>query len=213
MTPDNASEHSLDTTLPSYSNMEAYKRLGQADKTVDWSREATREAREETIVVSPDYTTIVLSNTLFVRPQHPHATLHLSGYWDNKEIYGPYDIEGAHADEELYVDNSSMFLRLNLPEDCARVHRVAYKYRLSSEEALTAFSITSLMSWPLRLYTCRLIFEGDLPNTVTWTLANIPEDGLGTEKTVVTRELEAVDNCFSFVQNDVGQGESVVSWS
>lgn len=202
----------MESSMPQYTNPTAFARLGHVDKAVDWSREAVREAREENIVVSADYKQIILTNTFFVRPQHPQATLHIGGYWENKDIYGPYNIEGAQANEELYVDDSAMFLRLNLPEDHAPVHRVSYSYRLRSEKPLTAYSITSLMSWTLRLYTCRLCFEGNLPSTVTWTLTSTPKDGLGTEKEVLTRELEAAGNCFSFTRNTVEQGESVVLW-
>lgn len=202
----------MESPMPQYTNPTAFARLGQADKAVDWSREAVREAREENIVISSDFTTIILTNTLFVRAQQPQSTLHIGSYWeDDSSIYGPYDIEGAYTHQEFFVDNSSMFLRLNLPDEAAAVHRVAYKYRITSPTPLKKSEITTLLSWPLHLYTCNLTFEGNLPRKITWTLTS---EGEGDEKeNVLVRNLTPIEKTVSIVRDNVTRGESILSWS
>lgn len=196
--------------MPQYTNPTAFARLGQVDKAVDWSREAVREAREESIVISEDFTTMVITNTLFVRAKTPQATLHLGSYWeDDSSIYGPYDIEGAYTHQEFFVDDSAMFLRLNLPDEAAAVHRVSYKYRITSPTPLKESEITTLMSWPLRLYTCNLTFEGEMPKKITWTLTSEDEDN----QQKLVRDLTPVGKTVTVVSNDVARGESVLSWS
>ncbi|MBR5951163.1 MAG: hypothetical protein IKZ87_07000 [Actinomycetaceae bacterium] len=200
----------MDSSAPQYTNPVAFSRLKNVDQTVDWSRDAIREAREENITISADFTTMVITNTLFVRTTTPQSTLHIGSYWeDDSSIYGPYDIEGAYTHQEFFVDNSSMFLRLNLPDEAA-VHRVSYKYRVTSTTPLPQSSVTTLMSWPLRLYTCNLTFEGDVPEKITWTVTHQNEGG--SKKNVVTQELHPVGKTASISYNDVPRGESVLTW-
>lgn len=204
----------MDSSIPQYTNTTAFERLGQTDKAVDWSREAVREAREESIVISADFMAMTLTNTLFVRATVPQATLHIGSYWeDDSSVYGPYDIEGAEADQEFYVDNSSMFLRLTLPDSAAPVHRVSYKYRITASESLKESAITSLLSWPLRLYTVNLTFEGEIPENITWTLTSVTGDDTSEGKTVLTRTLTPVGNTVTIARDNVSRGESVLAWS
>lgn len=202
----------MESSAPQYTNSVASERLGQVDKTVDWSREAVREAREESIVISADFTTMVITNTLFVRAKTPQATLHLGSYWeDDSSIYGPYDIEGAYTHQEFYVDNSSMFLRLNLPDEAATVRRVSYKYRVTVPAPLKHSAVTTLLSWPLHLYTCNLTFESDVPEKITWTLTSESEEN--EKQDVLTRELTPVGNTVSVIRDNVSRGESILSWT
>lgn len=152
---------------------------------INWENEVHREVFEETLTVSADFRTFVLDTVCLVRiPQTPNPTFHVGCFWEpdnplTPEGLGIHHLEGAVlTGVDRTTEHEAEMACLEVPPELARpgaLHRIAYTHHIVTDKPQTQ-SIQRLFLWPLRFYTCRVVFEGQVPPAIRWQMITIEND-------------------------------------
>lgn len=184
-------------TEPENTNRAIDWKFSSLDRSANWDGEVYREVMEEEITVSADFLRIYSKISLVVRyGSNPLPTLHVSAFWDtadwpDESDIGVYNIEGATVGtvrEEIHDEGISRIATLHLPTNVpeGELRHVYYEQGYTSQKPLD-IAVMRAFSWPIYLYTGRVIFEGDVPDNIQWILTRM--DKTGVEKTIRTRTL------------------------
>lgn len=196
---------SLPVPLPQNSDESTQNMFGELDALTDWEGEVIREVLEEEIIVSADFRHIERRITILARITGKSSpTLHVSNSWesptelDSPNDIGVYNIEGANIGETIetfHEGTISKTTTLLLPDyvPVGELHRVYYEHRYRATEAPFSIAGKRAFSWPLRFYTCRVIFLGELPSNIEWVLSRTAYYGQTREKTLVSHVLRPVN--------------------
>lgn len=209
---------------PHNSDTQVMRAFGGLDSSLDWEDEAIREMLEEEYVVSADFRHFYVCITLLVRlpDMFTSPTLHVSNMWDYGSVQpepddiGVYKVEGAtigetvtDATEEGLCKTTTLYLPSTLPPNT--LHRVYYEQKYEVREPATETS-WRLFSWPLRFYSARVTFEGELPASINWTLRKVDEKGEFTKQIVTSKPLKPVNKMVQASVEKVSNAVSYFTW-
>ena len=194
---------------------------GMDNRSEDWDGEVYRDVMEEEIRISPDYRELTAGVSLVVRyGTNPNPTLHVSYFWESpwvpdEDDIGIYNITGMTVGKTVSKDCSdgiakttTLYLPSDLPE--GELRQVYYEHKMRSDKPLTE-SVTRGFSWLIKIYTARVIFEGNPPPSVRWDYGVTKENGV--ERVIHSRKLELLDNTVQTTFENIRNATGVFRWS
>ena len=184
---------------PEYADLDIVRKFASMNRDIRWDGEVHREALTEEVVISADFHSALIRNSLVVRyGPNPRPTMHISIFWDadnpppDKDDIGIYEIEGATVGKVRSVARSfgiGKTTSLMLPQgEEGELHRLYYEQRYTSVPPLTE-TATRAFPWLVSVYTGKVVFEGQVPPRIRF-IQSITDEA-GVEKTERTRRMEA----------------------
>lgn len=200
---------------------EVRRSFDDLDIATSWSNEVTREMLEEEIRVSADFRTVDIKVAQIVRVGSKRATLHVTGFWDEGVPPAPDDIGiynvlgaqiGATKTEETargVAKSTTLVIPDSIPQ--GGLHHVVYERRFGSAQPLK-YAIKRAFSWPIKLYMCRVVFDGEVPQGIEWALSSTVDRDESTEKTILAMELEPQGNVVMVTAESLANAVGTVRW-
>lgn len=189
--------------------------------SLNWDGEVYREVLEEEIRISEDYRLLTAGVSVVVRyGTNPNPTLHVSYFWEYPNVpegeddIGVYNVVGMDVGKTVtteYPDGIGKTTTMHLPHDLeeGELRQVFYEHKMISQEPLTE-SVLRGFSWPIQIYTARVIFDDPQPTHVSWDHGFTDEKGI--ERTVHTRELELLDGVAQTTVESIANATGVFRW-
>lgn len=218
-------EAAISGNAPYNSDTEIIRLFGGLDASLDWEDEAIREMLEEEYLISADFRSMRVRITLLARipDLFTSPTLHVSSMWDAANSFYPepddigvYEVEGATVGEtatEILPDalckTTTLYLPSTLPPNT--LHRIYYEqgYRMRTPVIESPMRI---FSWPIRFYTARVTFEGELPASIKWNLRKVDDKGDLTERIVTSRQLKPMNKTVQASVENIANAVSDFTW-
>ena len=88
------------------------------------------------------------------------------------------------------VDGYGTIARLDLPETCTPggLHHISFSYDYAAKHPFDR-ALLAFFAWPLRFYTGRIIFTGDIPSHIEYVKTAIEHDGDITNRRITTQNV------------------------
>lgn len=208
-------------TQPDRLDHEDTRRFDAIAAAIDWDSEVNRRVFEETMTVSADFRSITLDTISLVRiPNRPKPTYHVGCFWEpdqpiTPESLGIHDLEGVRLTGIEQVEaTATQMARMEIPPSFAEpgsIHRIAYTHRFATGEPFDE-AIQRLFLWPLRFYTCRLIFAGKVPSTIRWEMTTIEADERSERRMTTIREVEPAGSTVQVALENVASSLGLFTW-
>lgn len=205
---------------PEYADRDIIRKFATMNSDVRWDGEVHREALTEEVLISADFHSVLIRNSIIVRyGPNPRPTMHISIFWDEDnpppadDDIGIYEIDGATVGKvrtrvESFGIGKTTSLMLPKGEE-GTLHRLYYEQRYTSEPPLTE-TATRSFPFPISVYTGKVIFEGEVPPKLRFLQSRT--DDAGIEKIVRTRPLEPFGNSVQASAEDVVHATALFRW-
>ena len=190
--------------LPDNTHAQVPKDSEDLESGINWEYEAEREIITDSYHISADFQSIQSEVMILARITNPsHSYLHISSYLSTDE--GEFDtndtglryMEGATIGDVIRHKNSkSITLRLDLPAErkVGDLHRVFYLPAPFHPTSPCKQSPNRHLAWPLRMYNCNVVFEGDVPDHIEWVTEATEQGRGGRVKQITTRNIQPDGN-------------------
>lgn len=211
--------------VPQNSDTEVLRNFGGIDASIDWEDEAIREILEEEVRVSADFRTVTSRITILARVPNLYTSpaLHVSSFWNRDALPSPddigvYQIEGATVGEtltEVMPEGVSKTTTLHLPTTLPpnTLHRVYYEQGYFNLPEPVTVAALRAFSWPLRFYTARLTFEGELPASVEWRLSKTDPKGSYVQQVITSKQLRPINKTVQASIENISNAVSSFTWA
>ncbi|MBR5951165.1 MAG: hypothetical protein IKZ87_07010 [Actinomycetaceae bacterium] len=211
------------TRVPDNVRSQVPKEAEDTEKDVNWEQEAEREILIDSHHISADFRGMrseIMILSRIVTPTRSH--LHVSSYLSEAEEKfsdtetGIRYLEGASVGEIIrHENNQTLTLRLDLPETCkvGDLHRVFYLPAPFTHPSPCKQSPNRYLAWPLRMYTCNLVFEGEVPENIEWVTEGTQERAGSRIKQVTTQRVYPSGNTVQISLENVKGIVGYFRWS
>lgn len=195
----------------------------ELESEIQWKYEAEREIIVDSFHVSADFKQIQSEVLILARITNPtHSHLHVSSYLSHDDTQysdtetGLLYLEGATIGDIIRHENSrSITLRLDLPQErkVGELHRVFYLPTPYHPNSPCTESPFRYFAWPLRMYNCSIVFEGEVPENIEWVTEGSRHSNGSRIKQITTQRVQPSDNTVQITLENVQGIMGYFRWS